>query len=57
MTMQPGFEPYVTPDDDKAADRAKEFCKTRGLTPNDVKIVRRDGHVRIVVKKECEIKV
>lgn len=57
MTMQPGFEPYVTPDDDKAADRAKEFCKTRGLTPNDVKIVRRDGHVRIVVKKECKIRV
>ena len=47
--MQVGFEPYKIPDDDTAAERAKEFCKVRKLTPKDVKIVRRDGFVRVVV--------
>ena len=55
--MKRGFEPYITPDDDGAVDRAKSFCKTRELTPEMVKIVRRDGHVRIVVKKECKCKI
>lgn len=55
--MQPGFEPYITPDDDGAVDRAKAFCKSRGLTPDVVKISRKDGMVRIVVKKECKIAV
>ena len=50
--MNRGFEPYVTPDDDGAADRAKDFCKSRGLTPKDVKIVRRDGRVRVVVIRD-----
>lgn len=55
--MAVGFEPYVTPDDEGAVDRAKEFCKTRELTPAVVKIVRRDGMVRIVVKERCKCKI
>ncbi len=50
--MKVGFEPYRTTDNGGAADRAKEFCKSRGLTPKDVKIVRRDGFVRVVVIRD-----
>lgn len=50
--MKPGFEPYRTPDDSGAVDRAKEFCGTRNLTPKDVKIVRKDGYVRVIVIRE-----
>lgn len=55
--MKPDFIPWRTPDAGDAADRAKEFCRTRGLTPADVKIVRRDGEVMVVVKRECKIRV
>ena len=52
VMLKLGFEPFKTPDADDAADMAKEFCLTRGLTPKDVKIVRRDGYVRVVVIRE-----
>lgn len=50
--MNPGDIPYKTPDDDEAVERAKEFCRTRALTPNDVKIQRNDGFVSVVVKRK-----
>lgn len=50
--MKPGDEPFATPDAPDAVDRAKEFCKSRKLTADDVKIVRRDGMVRVVVKRD-----
>ena len=53
--MPPGFVPYWTPDTPDAPDKAKEFCRTRGLTPNDVKIVRKDGKVKVVVKRACKL--
>lgn len=55
--MPPGFIPYRTPDDDTAAERAKDFCRTRGLTPADVKIVRRGDEVIVEVKRKCKCKV
>lgn len=56
--MKPGFIPFRTPDADDAAERAKEFCKTRGLSPADVKIVRRNGEVMVEVKRDgAKIKV
>jgi len=55
--MPPNFIPYRTPDEPDAATLAKEFCRTRGLTPDDVKIVRRDGEVMVVVKRSCKCKV
>lgn len=54
--MQPDFIPWQTPDAPDAVDRAKEFCNTRGLTNRDVKLVRRDGMVCVVVIRECSIK-
>lgn len=56
--MKPGDEPFKIPDSDDAAERAKAFCKSRGLTPRDCKIVRRDGHVRVVITRDgAKIKV
>jgi len=55
--MKPGFIPWRTPDAPDAADRAKEFCSTRGLTPSEVKIVRRDGEVMVVIIKGCKLRV
>ena len=56
--MKQGFIPFRTPDTPDAADRAKEFCRARGLTPNDVKIVRRGNEVMVEVKRDgAKIKV
>ena len=55
--MPVGFIPWRTPDAPDAADRAKEFCRTRGLTANDVKLRRVDGEVIVEVIKECKCKV
>lgn len=49
--MQVGDEPYKTPDDADAAERAKAFCGSRGLTPKDAKIVRRAGFVRVIITR------
>jgi ribosomal protein L36 len=49
--VNPGDIPYKTPDDETAIDRAKHFCRSSSLTPNDVKIVKRDGFVMVVVKR------
>ena len=55
--MSPGFIPYRTDDGPNAADDAREFCKTRGLSSDQVKIVRRNGRVEVEVKIECLIKI
>ena len=56
--MNVGFIPFRIPDGTDAAERAKDFCKTRGLTPNDVKIVRRNGEVMVEVKRDgAKIKI
>lgn len=52
IVLKPGDEPFRTQDAPDAADMAKDFCRTRELTPKDVKIVRRDGYVRVVVIRE-----
>ena len=49
--MRIGDIPYHTPFDDGAADRAREFCRTRKLTADDVKITNKDGMVSVVVKR------
>ena len=53
--MKPGFVPFRTDDGPNAATEAREFCRTRGLTSDQVKIVRRNGRVEIEVKKSCQI--
>jgi hypothetical protein len=53
--MKVGFVPFWTDDGPNAATEARDFCKTRGLTSDQVKIVRRNGRVEIEVKKECQI--
>lgn len=50
--MKPGFIPFRTPDTDDAVDDAKAFCKSRGLTPADVKICKRNGEILIEVKRD-----
>ena len=54
--MKPGFVPFRTDDGPTAADEAREFCQTRGLTSDQVKIVRRNGNVEIEVKITCQLK-
>lgn len=55
--MKPGFVPFWTDDTPTAPDEARAFCKSRGLTPDQVKIVRRDGAVMVEVKKTCQLKL
>jgi hypothetical protein len=53
--MKVGFVPFWTDDGPNAPGDARDFCTTRGLTSDQVKIVRRNGRVEIVVKKQCQI--
>ena len=50
--MKSGFIPFRTPDTPDAADQAKEYCKSRGLTAADVQICRRDRCVLVEVKRD-----
>lgn len=49
--MRQGDIPFRTIDDAGAVDRAKAFCASRKLTPDDVKLTRKDGWVMVVVKR------
>ena len=55
--MKVGFIPFWTDDGPNAAADALEFCQQRGLTSDQVKIVRRNGRVEIEVKRECQIEL
>lgn len=59
--MTPGFIPFWTTDSDTAADDARAFCRSRGLSSDDARIVRREinGEVRICVeiKRKCVLKL
>lgn len=52
---------FWTPDDATAPDQARDFCKTRGLTAQDVKILRTSirGEAKIIVRtiRPCKVKV
>ena len=54
--MKPGFVPFSTDDGPNAATEAREFCQTRGLTSDQVKILKRNGNVEIEVKITCQLK-
>lgn len=55
--MQPGTIPFWTSDGPDAADQAKEFCRTRGLTSETAKIVKKGDAVMVEIKKACKLKV
>jgi len=46
----------VTGQDDDAISKAKEYVRGQGLTSEDVKIVRDDGCILVVTKKEVTLK-
>ena len=50
--MSPGAIPFWTPETDTAADQARDFCKSRGLSSEDARIIRREvnGGKRICVE-------
>jgi hypothetical protein len=53
--MNAGDVPFKTPDGPDAPAEAREFCRSRGLTSDQVKIVRRNGVVEVVVKIKCKL--
>ncbi len=55
--IRPGTVIYQTPDSDEAPALAREFCRTRGLTSDDAKIIRRNGMIMVEVKRPCQLKV
>jgi hypothetical protein len=60
--MKPGEVIFWIPDALDAGDRARAFCKSRGLSGEDVRIVRRahDAWGKMVmaeVKRPCRLKV
>ena len=54
--IRPGTVVHQIPDSDEAAALAREFCRTRKLTPEDAKIIRRNGMVMVEIKRPCLLK-
>ena len=55
--IRPGTVVHQIPDSDDAPALAREFCRTRKLTPEDAKIIRRNGMVMVEIKRPCLLKV
>jgi hypothetical protein len=52
--MQPGeiiFKAHDAPD---TVDRARDFCKARRLGADDVRLVKKEGYIMVIVKRECQ---
>lgn len=58
--IKPGTVIYWTDEAPDAPDKAREFCRSRGLTADDVRIVKRrhgdDMMVMVEVKRPCKLK-
>ena len=57
MMIRPGTVVHQIPDSDDASTSAREFCRTRKLTPEDAKIIRRNGMVMVEIKRPCLLRV
>jgi hypothetical protein len=55
--MKPGAVIFSIPDDDAAPGEARDFCRTRGLTVETARIVKRGGKVEVEIKAQCKLKV
>jgi hypothetical protein len=53
--VKPGSVPFSIDDSATAAEQARAFCVSRGLSVADVKIVRRDGKIEVEARRECTI--
>ena len=52
--MQTGEIIYKTPAREDAVNSARKFCKVRKLGPDDVRLVKREGQIMVIVKRECQ---
>lgn len=43
---------FTGPDDDCAQQEARAYIKEHGYTADDVKLVRRDGVIQVITKRE-----
>ena len=60
--MKPGEVIFWMPDTPEAPEKARAFVKSRGLTGEDVRIVRRSHEawgkmIMVEVKRPCKLKV
>jgi len=59
--MKPGDVIYWTDDAPEGPDQARAFCKSRGLTSEDVRLVKRTHGDRkmimVEVRRPCKLKV
>lgn len=61
--MKPGDVIYWTDDTPQGPDLARAWCKTRGLSADDVRLVKRQAPilgrkmVMVEVKRECKLRV
>jgi hypothetical protein len=55
--IPPGMVLFHTPDSETAGDEARAFCKSRALTADDVRIIRRAGMIQVETKRPCKVKV
>ena len=59
--MKPGDVIYWTDDAPESPDLARAFCKSRGLTAEDVRLIKRmhgdRKMVMVEVKRPCKLKV
>lgn len=47
---------FSVPETPDAAERARDFCRTRGLTGETARIVKRLERIEVEIKKPCKLK-
>lgn len=55
MTIQPGTVLYASDDSDASISEAREYIRQHGLTQDDVRLIRKDGSVMVVAKRDVAL--
>lgn len=54
--IKPGTVVFSVTADDAGPQEARDFCKTRGLSSDNAKIVKRDNRIEVEITKPCLLK-
>ena len=53
--MKAGFVLYASDDSEEAIAEAREYVRSRGLTRDDVRMVKREGQVLVIAEREVTV--
>lgn len=55
--IKPGTTVFSTTDDEQGPQEARDFCKSRGLTGDNARIIKRNNRIEVETKIPCLLTV